>query len=77
VLGTAAGGVRVGAPLWKLAGHASRVSGGVWIGRRLRGGARYVYGVSWGHVHYVAVASPAEVGSHARLASDLRAAGLR
>jgi hypothetical protein len=75
--GTRAGAIGVGAPARLLSGHATRLSGGVWLGQRLRGGARYVYGVTRDRVAYVAVAARSRAANRAALLSDLGAAGLR
>jgi hypothetical protein len=53
-----------------------RMMPGVWVGRRLRAGARYVYGVRAGRVRFVAVTTAPELRSAALLRSGLRAAGL-
>jgi hypothetical protein len=74
--GDRAGGIGLGAGANRLRRGASRLAPGVWVGRRLAGGARYVYGVRGGGVRYVAVAAAAEVRSVSRLRSDFGAAGL-
>jgi hypothetical protein len=74
--GDAAGGVHPGASARRSERHAHRLMSGVWEGGKLRGGARYVYGVRGGRIRYVAVASAAELRSRARLRADLKAAGL-
>jgi hypothetical protein len=74
--GDRAGGIVPGTSYRRLSGHAQKLSPGVWVGRRLRGGARYVYGVSGKRVSFVAVATAAELRSASRLRSDLRGAGL-
>jgi hypothetical protein len=71
-----ANGIATGATTARLKRGATRLAPGVWVGRKLAGGARYVYGVRDGKVRYVAVAGAAEVRSVSRLRSDLRAAGL-
>ena len=45
---------------------ATRLASGLWEGRKLAGGARYVYGVRGGRVRYVAVAGAAELRKVAR-----------
>ncbi len=74
--GDGAGGIGAGAFSRRLAGRAHRLIPGVWVGRRLGGGARYVYGVRGGRVSYTAVATAAALRSATGLRSDLRAAGV-
>jgi hypothetical protein len=74
--GGVAGGVGPGAPARRLADATRRLMPGVRVGRRLRGGAGYVYGIRAGRVRFVAVTTAQELGSAARLGSDLHAAGL-
>jgi hypothetical protein len=71
-----AAGVGTGASATLLRTRATLLGGGVWLGRRLRGGARHVYGVRGGRVRFVGVASRSEVASRRALSGDLRAAGL-
>jgi len=63
--GSRAGGLRV-----------RRVTASIFVGRKLRGGARYVYVVRGGRVRFVALASAAELHNRGRLRADLRAAKL-
>ena len=74
--GDLAGGIGPGSAASGLGGQASQLGGGVWVGRSLRRGARYVYVVSGGRVRFVALATAAELRSPARLRADLRAAHL-
>ena len=74
--GDRAGGIAPGSSARRVSRHARRVSSGVWMGRKLRGGAAYVYGTRAGRVRFVAVAAAAELRSPARLRSDLKAAGV-
>jgi hypothetical protein len=74
--GDRAGGIATGASTRRLHGHASKLASGLWVGRKLRGGARYLYGVSGKRVSFVAVATAPELRTSSRLRSDLRAAGL-
>jgi hypothetical protein len=74
--GDAAGGVGPGAPARRLRHRAHKFMSGVWVGRRLRGGARYVYGVRGGHVRFVALTTFPKRRQKATLRSELKAAGL-
>ncbi len=74
--GDAANGIGAGATTARVKRGATRLASGLWQGRKLAGGARYVYGVRGGRVRYVAVARGAELRNVSRLRSDLRAAGL-
>jgi hypothetical protein len=75
--GDTANGIGAGATMTALLKHrARRLAPGLWAGRRLAAGARYLYGVRGGRVRYVADASQSELHSIARLRSDLRAAGV-
>ncbi len=74
--GDRAGGIGVGALARRLARSAHRLMPGVWVGRRLASGVRYVYGVSGRRVRYAAVTTAAELRSSKGLRSALRAAGL-
>ena len=74
--GDTAGGIGAGASTARLKRGATRLASGLWEGRRLAGGARYVYGVRGGRVRYVAVAGAAELRKVSGLRSDIRAAGL-
>ncbi len=56
--------------------HARRISAGVWIGPRLRGGAREVFGVRHGRIAFVAVATRATAARPKALRADLAAAGV-
>ncbi len=67
--GERAGTLRVGS---RAQAAGRRVFGSVWIAR----GGRYVYGMRGGRIRFVAAVTRTEVRSHARLRSDLRAAGL-
>jgi hypothetical protein len=74
--GDRAGGIAPGHPARRLDRRARRLMPGVWVGHRLRAGARYVYGVRGGRVRFVAVATAPELRRAALLQSGLRAAGL-
>ena len=74
--GDRAGGIGAGASTARLKRGATRLASGLWEGRRLAGGARYVYGVRGGRVSYVAVAGAGELRKVSGLRSDIRAAGL-
>ncbi len=74
--GDSAGGVGPGSSARRLSGRARRLAVGLWTGRRLRGGARYVYVLQGGRVRSVILASRAELHNRARLRADLRAAGV-
>jgi hypothetical protein len=74
--GDRAGGFAPGRPARRLSRRANRMMPGVWVGRKLRAGARYVYGVRAGRVRFVAVTTAPELRSAALLRSGLRAAGL-
>jgi hypothetical protein len=75
--GTKAGGVGLGAAAARLRKHgATRLASGLWEGRKLSGGARYVYSVRGGKVRSVALAGAGELHSVSRLRADLRAAGM-
>jgi hypothetical protein len=74
--GDLAGGIGAGAPARQVHSRARRLVSGVWLGPRLRGGARYVYGIRGSLVRFVAIASAADVSSTARLRADFQAAGL-
>jgi hypothetical protein len=72
-----AGGIGTGSSLRALSRHARRLMPGVWIGRSLRGGARYVYATEGsGTVRYVAIATRRALSSTSVLGADLRAAAL-
>jgi hypothetical protein len=61
----------------RISRRATRWLPGVWVGRALRGGARYVYVTQGsGTVRYVAVAARSALSSKSVLATDLRAADL-
>jgi hypothetical protein len=53
--GVRAGALEVGARVRALARVARSVGGGLWLGRRLRGGSRLIYGVRGGRVSYAGV----------------------
>jgi hypothetical protein len=72
-----AGGVHPGARAAAVRKGGRSLGGGLWLGRRLRGGARYVYGVRGARVRWVAVASRAAVRRARTLRADVRAAGVR
>jgi hypothetical protein len=76
VSGYRAGSLRVGSPATALHRATRPGAAGVWTSRRrLRGGARYIYGLRHGRVWFVAVASrPLLRGGG--VAGALRAAGL-
>ncbi len=69
-----AGGLRVGSHLPSRG--VRRVLSGVEAGRRLRGGARYVYGTRRGRVTFVGVAAASTLAQASRLRAELSAAGL-
>lgn len=74
--GYAAGGVHPGSPARALSGRATSLTSGIWLGRRMRGGSRLVYGVSGGRVRYVGVAARSELVGRGTLRNDLHAAGV-
>jgi hypothetical protein len=75
--GDRAGGIRPGDPVRSLARRGHRIGRhGLWVGRRLRGGARFLYAVRAGRVRFVAVAGARELRSPRRLSADVRAAHL-
>jgi hypothetical protein len=74
--GYGAADVHPGASVGVLRGRATRFAGGVWVGPRLGGGARLVYGVRGGFVRYVGVAAGSAVHTRSSLRGDLRAAGV-
>ncbi len=77
VRGYRAGRVRVGSRAGRIRRSTRSLGHGLWLGRRLRGGSRYVYGVRGGRVRWVAVVSRRS-SRHARaVRSAVRAAGLR
>ena len=76
VPGDLAGGIGPGAPARRLGRRARRLTSSVRIGPPTLAGVRYVYGVSGGHVSFVALTTPSELRSPARLSADLQAAGL-
>jgi hypothetical protein len=74
--GDVASGIHPGESVRRLGRRVHRVGPGVWAGRRLANGARFVYAVAHRRVQFVAVAA------HGRLlpaatAAGLRAAGIR
>jgi hypothetical protein len=74
--GDRANGVGVGASLARLKRGATRRAPGLWVGRRLARGARYVYVVRGNRVRSVALAAASELRRVAGVRADLRAAGL-
>jgi hypothetical protein len=74
--GDRAGAIAPGSSVRRLSRRAHRLATGVWVGAKLRGGARYVYGVRAGRIRFVAVTTASELRRPARLSSDLTAAGL-
>jgi hypothetical protein len=72
--GAVAGAISPRSPARRLSRRAHRLRPGLWVGRALHGGTRYVYGVSAGRVRFVAITTAAELRSTARLRSDLKAA---
>lgn len=75
--GYRAGAIHPGTSAKRLAHHSRSLGHGLWLGRRLRHGARFVYRVRGGRVRWVAVASRTEARRARALRRDLRAAGLR
>jgi hypothetical protein len=67
--GLRAGSVAVGARAAALEHLASSLGRGLWLGRGLRGGARYVHGVHAGRVAFAAVVARARPGSGALAAA--------
>jgi hypothetical protein len=75
--GDTANGIGAGATIARLRKRgATRRSSGVWEGRKLAHGARYVYGVRGGRVRSVAVAGSGQLRKVSTLRSDLSAAGV-
>jgi hypothetical protein len=75
--GDRAGGIRPGMSARALRRrHAHRLARGLWTGRRLRSGARYVYGVRGRRIRFVALVAAPDVHRLKILRSDLAAAGL-
>jgi hypothetical protein len=75
--GDTANGIAPGARTARLRTRgAHRVASGLWAGRKLAHGARYVYGVRGGRVRFVAVAGAGQVRKLMTLRSALRAAGV-
>jgi hypothetical protein len=74
--GDRANGIGVGASLARLRRGAMRRASGLWVGRRLARGARYVYVVRGNRVRSVAVAAAPELRRIAGLRADLRGAGM-
>jgi hypothetical protein len=75
--GDKANGIAPGATTARLRKRgATRVAPGLWEGRKLAGGPRYVYGVRGGRVRYVAVAGAGQVRKLTTLRSALRSAGV-
>jgi hypothetical protein len=73
--GHRAGSLHPGSRVARVRRRARSLGHGLWLGARLRGGRRYVYGVRRGRVRFVAVATRAEAKT-SRLRADVRAAGL-
>jgi len=74
--GELADGIGPGADSSALTNHAMDAGGGVWLGRALEDGGRYVYVVRHGLVAAAAVASAADANDLVRLRADLRQAGV-
>lgn len=75
--GAKAGGIGLGATRARLRHRGvTRLASGLWEGRKLSGGARYVYGVRGGRVRYVALAGAGESRRVSRLRADISAARL-
>jgi hypothetical protein len=74
--GYRAKGIAPAASMARLKHAATRRAPGLWVGRKLARGARYVYVVRGNHVRAVAVAVAPELRRVAGLRADLRAAGL-
>jgi hypothetical protein len=75
--GQRANGIATGASTARLRKRgATRLASGLWEGRKLAGGARYVYGVRGSKVRFVAVAGRAELRKVSRLRTDLQDARL-
>ena len=74
--GYRAGGLAPGAGASRIARRARSLGGGLWLGLRLAGAARFLYGVRRGRVVYVAVVRGREAGSAAMLRGELHAAGV-
>jgi hypothetical protein len=70
-----AAGLAAGMSARHIARHAHRLSAGVWVGKRLRRGSRYVYGVRAGRVTFVAVAAKSQLKKRV-LRVDLKRAGV-
>jgi hypothetical protein len=73
--GDVAGGVHPGEPVRHLGRRIRRIAPGVWAGRKLAHGARFVYAVRHGRVQFVAVAPHGKLLPVAT-AAQLRAAGI-
>ncbi|HTU96094.1 MAG TPA: hypothetical protein VMF14_09665, partial [Solirubrobacteraceae bacterium] len=75
--GDTADGIAPGAKTARLRRRgATRLATGLWEGRKLAHGARYVYGVRGGRVSFVAIAGAGQVHKLSTLRAALRAAGL-
>lgn len=75
--GAKAGGIGLGATRARLRHRGvTRLASGLWEGRKLSAGARYVYGVRGGRVRYVALAGAGESRRVSRLRADISAARL-
>jgi hypothetical protein len=74
--GDHAGGIGPGSSARRVSRRMRRVSAGLWVGRKLKGGASYVYGTRSGRVRFIAIATAAVASSPKLLRSDLKAAGL-
>jgi hypothetical protein len=73
--GDVAGGVHPGESVTRLGRGIHRVAPGVWAGRKLVRGARFVYAVRHRRVHFVALAAHGKLLPVAT-AAQLRAAGI-
>jgi hypothetical protein len=74
--GERAAGIATGAPAATLRGHAQPAGSDLWLGPRLQGGSRFVYGVSRGRVSYVGLAARSIAGNSGLVRDYLRLAGL-
>ncbi len=70
------GSVHPGARAGAVTRGARSIGHGLWLGKRLRDGARYVYGVRGGRVRFAGVASRRAARSVRRLRADVRSAGV-
>jgi hypothetical protein len=74
--GNRAGGIGGGSPVRLVRRRARRLAPGLWVGRRMRTGARYVYGVRGARVSYVAVVSAGVARRRGAVRADLAAGGV-